>query len=81
MKHGIYVLSASNKEMEHIRAAGTETLRGKPHTRRFKDQLYVAHSNRRGKACRRAAEKIVRFLVRFLVFRSLIGERDKEVSR
>lgn len=30
---------------------------------------------------RQKKEKIVRFLVRFLVFRSLIGERDKEVSR
>ena len=84
MKHGIYVLSASGKEMEHIRAARTEAMRGKPHTRRFKNRLYVAHSNRCGKACRRAAKKskkFVRFLVRFFVFRSLISERDKEVSR
>ena len=27
------------------------------------------------------SKKIVRFLVRFFVFRSLISERDKEVSR
>jgi hypothetical protein len=57
MKHGIYVLSASGKEMEHIRAARTEAMRGKPHTRRFKNRLYVAHSNRREKACRRAAKR------------------------
>ena len=84
MKHGIYVLSASGKEMEHIRAARTEAMRGKTHTRRFKNRLYVTHSNRREKACRRAAKKskkFVRFLVRFFVFRSLISERDKEVSR
>ena len=54
---------------------------GKPHTRRFKNRLYVAHSNRREKACRRAAKKFVRFLVRFSLLRSLISERDKEVSR
>jgi len=84
MKHGIYVLSASSKEMEHIRAARTEAMRGKPHTRRFKNRLYVAHSNRCGKASRRAAKKskkFVRFLVRFSLLRSLISERDKEVSR
>ena len=84
MKHGIYVLSASGKEMEHIRAARTEAMRGKPHTRRFKNRLYVAHSNRCGKASRRAAKKskkFVRFLVRFSLLRSLISERDKEVSR
>ena len=84
MKHGIYVLPASGKEMEHIRAARTETMRGKPHTRRFKNRLYVAHSNRCGKASRRAAKetkKFVRFLVRFSLLRSHISERDKEVSR
>ena len=32
MKHGIYVLSASGKEMENIRAARTEAMRGKPHS-------------------------------------------------
>ena len=81
MKHGIYVLSGSGKEMEHIRAARTEAMRGKPHTRRFKNRLYVAHSNRREKACRRAAKKskkFVRFLVRFLLLRSHIGKQQKE---
>ena len=80
MKHGIYVLSASGKEMEHIRAARTEAMRGKPHTRRFKNRLYVAHSNRREKALRRAAKKskkFVRYLVIFSLLRSLISERAK----
>ena len=54
-------MSASGKEMEYIRAARTEAMRGKPHTRRFKNWLYVAHSNRCGKACRRAAKKSKKF--------------------
>ena len=45
MKHGIYVLSASGKEMEHIRAARTEAMRGKPR------QYRILHPVRRQEKC------------------------------
>ena len=37
-----YALSAGGKEIEHIRAADAETLRGKPHARRFNGRLYAS---------------------------------------
>ena len=63
MKHGIYVLSASGKEMEHIRAARTEAMRGKPHTRRFKNRLYVADTKGRGETKRYADKEQVNFIL------------------
>lgn len=45
-----YVCSTGSGEMGHFRKAGTDTLQREAHTRRFKTWVYVADTQRRGKA-------------------------------
>ena len=47
---GEYILRGSSGKMGHFRKAGTETLRGRAHTRRGKVQSGLADTQRRGKA-------------------------------
>ncbi len=49
-KYGIYILRGSSSKMGHFRKAGTETLRGRAHTRRSKVQPGLADTQRRGEA-------------------------------
>ena len=48
-EYGIYVMPRSSAEMGDFRKTGTKTMRRKPHTRRFKNWLYVADTKGRGK--------------------------------
>lgn len=48
--NGIYIMCGSSGKMGHFRKAGTETLRGRSHTRRGEVQPCLADTQRRGKA-------------------------------
>ena len=50
LHNGIYVMRGSSGKMGHFRKAGTETLRGRAHTRRGKVQPRLVDTQRRGKA-------------------------------
>lgn len=55
--YGIYVSTTGSEKMGHFRKAGTDTLRGEPHTGRIKTWLYVADTKGRKKARRRTKKK------------------------
>ena len=55
----IYVLPGSSEKVGRFRKTSTKTLRGKPHTGCFKNRLYVADTEKRGKTRRWEKKSVV----------------------